>query len=314
MQKTERILVIRHGALGDMVHCFQAFHEIRQAHPNAKIALLVKQNFADFARAMPWFDQIIIDPYPAIWRLDQWLVLLKRIYSFKPTRVYELHGKLRQDILFYLLGGPLGPKWSGSAPFAHFQRLWPPAPGMSFIGFLAAQLRKAGVPAQGPADLSWFDAPVDEFNLPARYAVLIPGAAPGGDIKRWPAAHYAELAQKLQERGITSVVVGTKQDADVIGVLKAKAPQIIDLSGKTNLLQLAGLFRRSVLVVGNDTGPMHMASALGARVLALLSAHTDPVWSTPPGPHMVWIKRQPVADISVDEVLLALAPHLDTNA
>ena len=312
--KRERILVIRYGALGDMVFCFQTFHEIRKAHKDAEIALLTAPAFAKFAETMPWFDKVLIDTHPSIKRPDQWLALAKEVRAFQPKRVYELHGKLRQSILYALLGGPFGPEWSGAAPLCSHKRLWPPEPGMHFTGFLAAQMRLAGVKPREPADLAWLNAPLGGFSLPPRYAVLIPGSTPGQDYKRWPAQSYAELAGKLNTRGLPTILIGTKQDEDVTEVIKALVPDIIDLTNKTSLFELASILRQSTLVVGNDTGPMHLAAALGAPTWALLSAHTNPVWSSPPGPKVAWLQSEVLADLGVDKVLLALGGLVDNKA
>src|ERR1700731_2724161 len=56
----KRVLIIRLGALGDLIVCFQAFHEIREAHKTAEIVLLTAPEYADFARSMPWFNRVMI--------------------------------------------------------------------------------------------------------------------------------------------------------------------------------------------------------------------------------------------------------------
>jgi ADP-heptose:LPS heptosyltransferase len=313
MSKTERILVIRYGALGDMIYCFQSYQEIRKAHPNAEITLLTAPAFVNFAKAMPWFDDVMIDTHPPKHRPDMWLAQACKIHKLKPTHVYELHGKLRQTILFWLLGGPFGPKWSGAARFCAYPRLWPPQPGTHFRDFLGSQLRLAGVPAQPPADLAWLDAPIDALNLPARYAVIIPGCTPGQNYKRWPVEHYAAVVKHLNDQGFPVIAVGTKADTDAITAISALAPTLIDLSDRTNLFQLAGVLRHSVLVIGNDTGPMHMAAALGTPTLALLSGSTDPVWSAPPEPKAQWLKQEPLKDLSLEKVFLAVAALLANN-
>jgi ADP-heptose:LPS heptosyltransferase len=305
-KKTERILVIRLGALGDLVLCFRAFCEIRCAHPNAEIALLTMPAFADFARSMPWFDKIIIDDRAPALRVDKWWRLLRDIRAFNPTRVYDLQGKFRQSILYTLLGGRWGVEWSGAAPLCTFPRLWPPLPNMHFTDFVAAQLERAHVPGQAPPNLSWLNASLDNFALPEKYVVMIPGCAPGRDYKRWPPKCYAELALRLREHGIDSIAVGTKQDSAAILAIRTDAPHVQDYSGRTSLPQLATLARHAVAVVGNDTGPSHLAAAVGAVTLTLMSDRVNPTWSVPRGENAYWLQGKPLATLGVNEVFAAV--------
>ena len=298
----ERILVIRLGALGDLVFCFQSFHEIRLAHPNAEIALLTRAPFAEFAKAMPWFDRVIIDTHPTFTQPVAWARLVGEIRAFAPTRVYDLQGKIRQTIMYMLLGGCLGVEWSGAAPLCKFPRVWPPTPNMHFTDFLAAQLRVANIPAALPPRLAWLDASSPKFVPTVPYAVLVPGCTPKALYKRWPPEKYAEVANKLRPRNLACLVVGTQADAEAAAIIKAGAPHVTDLCGQTNLFELAGLLRHASIVIGNDTGPMHLGAALGAPTLALFSEKTNPVWSKPPGKKVAWRQSPALADLSVGEV------------
>jgi ADP-heptose:LPS heptosyltransferase len=314
MRARERILVIRLGALGDIVSCFQSFHEIRLAHPGAEIAFLTTPAFVAFARRMPWFDRVIVDPRPSAWHPDQWRQLLKDVRSFAPTRVYDLQGKLRQTMLYMLLGGPLGPEWSGRAPLCSHPRFDPPQPGMHYTEFLARQMRLAGVKEQKPADLSWLDGPIDEFALPERFVVLVPGCSPHREYKRWPPKSFAALAQKLAARGLGAVAVGTLHDVAAVSAIHALAPDVMDLSGRTDLFRLAGLLRKAEGCLGNDTGPTHIAAALGTPTLTLISDRIDAEWVHPRGVCAGWLQGKPLEALGVDEVLLALDGLLDRNA
>ena len=310
---TERILVIRLGALGDLVMCGQAFQDIHAEHPDAEIALLTSPAFADFARVMPWFNRVLVDPRPGFADPLGWVKLLSAIRKYAPTRVYDLQGKRRQTILYLLLGGPFGPVWSGAAPGCRSPRVWPPKPDMHFIDFLAAQLRVAGVTASSPVSWSWLTAPLDALNLPARYVLFTPGCTPKLAQKRWPPSSYAALANRLQQSGLPVVMVGTQQDAAIIAAIKAEAPLVIDLCNRTSLAQLAALARGSLATIGNDTGPMHLAAAVGAPTLALFSGHTNPVWSSPPGVRVLWLQRDPLRNLGVDEVWSGLQRLRDTT-
>lgn len=314
MTSKERILVIRLAALGDIVLCFQAFHEIRCAHPDAEIAFLTMPAYAAFAKTMPWFNQVILDERPPAWRLDLWLKLVQQIRAFAPTRVYDLQGKNRQNILYMLLGGSRACEWSGAAPLASHPRLWPPLQNMHFTDFIAAQLQRADVPTQPSADLSWLQDPLDDFHLPSRYIVLIPSCAPGREYKRWPLSYYADLAQRLHREGTECIAIGTRADHGLVTTLRGHAPHLIDMTGRTTIPQLASLMRRSVAVVGNDTGPTHLAAALGAPTLALMSDRINPVWSAPKGPCVRWVQGGPMSMLSVDKVSLALKELLAHKA
>ncbi len=297
------ILVIRLGALGDLIFCMPAFQAIRRAHPDAKIGLLTRKPFADFARHMPWFDEILIDPAPSSRDFTGWRNLRDMVRDFAPQRVYDLQGKTRQSILYALLGGPWGPEWSGAAPFCKFPRIWPPRPEWHFMDFLAAQLRVVGVEDSGSLDLDWLDASVDFLNLPEKFVVLIPACSPGAEFKRWPAEYYAELARDLIGQGYTCLAVGTRADASIIDSIRALAQQVIDLSGRTDLFQLAAVLRRASFVIGNDTGPTHLAGVLGRPTLALFSGFGNPVWSHPPGPHVKWLQAPTLDRLSVADVV-----------
>ena len=310
----ERILIIRLGALGDLVFCLQAFSEIRQAHPTAEIALLTRAPFVEFAKLIPVFDKIIIDKHPTFTHPGLWRDLVKEIKAFAPTRIYDLQGKRRQTILYLLLGGPLGRDWSGAAPLCTFPRPWPPEPDWHFKDFLAAQLRAAGVPQAAPIDLEWLDAPIQKFSLPANYVALIPGCSANALHKRWPASHYAALASQLSARGLTCVTVGTKSDAEAISEIKKAVPTVIDLSSKTSLLELAGVFRHAVGVVGNDTGPLHLAASIGAPTLALFCGKSNPVWSRPPGDQVIVKQVTNLTELKVDDVLALFTSLTETVA
>lgn len=303
---TRRVLVIRLGALGDLTLCFQAFADIRAAHPTAHIALLTMPAFAEFARLLPWFDEIITDPRPPLFR-SEWWQLLHKIRKFRPDCVYDLQGKFRQDAVFYALGGLLwGPKWSGAALGCSYPRLWPPQPSMHFTDFIAAQLQRAGIATGTPLDLSWLDAPIDKFVegrvREGGFVLLIPGCAPNRPYKRWPAENYAALANHFHDQGLTSLAIGTKQDADAIADIRTIAPHVIDLGGQTSLAELAGLARKAAFVVGNDTGPTHIAAAVGGRVLALMSDQVNPIWSAPKGVRTHWLQGKPLARLKVLDI------------
>lgn len=256
---------------------------------------------------MPWFDHVIPDTRPKAYQLIEWFKLYRAVRNYAPSRVYDLQGKTRQAILYYLLGGARKKvEWSGAVKGCSHPRVWPPQPNMHYTDFVAAQMEKAGIKVGKTIDLSWLETPVGDFDLGTRYVLLIPGCAPSRPYKRWPAEHYAELAQLAIKKGLTVAAIGTKSDAQSIADIRALAPQVVDLSGKTSLKQVASLARGAEFVVGNDTGPTHLAAAVGARTVALMSDQVDPYWSCPRGPQTMWLQGSPLAKLSVERVMACL--------
>ena len=311
----QRIMVIRLGARGDLVLCSPAFQAIRAAYPRAIITLLTQPQWMDFCRTMPWFDHVISDARPEFWRVGAWADLLRRVKDGDPQCIFDLQGKLRQDVLYALLGGPwAGRDWSGAAWRCRYPRVWPPQPGWHYTDFVAAQLRAAGIMMPAAADYDWLDAPVDGLALPEKFVLLIPGCAPTRPEKRWPAAHYAEIATIMQGHGYQAVMIGTRAEAEVLAAIKALHPDVIDLGGRTTLLQIGGVARRAQAVIGNDTGPTHIAAAVGAPTVALFSGSVNPVWSRPMGARTAHLQAETLAALPAGPVLQALYAMLDKTA
>ncbi|MEI6985417.1 MAG: glycosyltransferase family 9 protein [Rhodospirillaceae bacterium] len=299
------VLVIKLGALGDIVQSMDAFHAIRAHHQGERLILLTTPPFAQFGRAMPWFEAVWIDTRPKAWQFWTWLALIRRLRAEPLRRVYDLQCNQRTRLYFRLLTSRR-PEWSGEVRGCSHPR--PPFLGM--IGHnhsrLLEHVRSAGIPTNGVAELGWLDADVCRFGLPQRFALMVPGCSPHRIYKRWPAAYYADLAMRLEHQGVASVVIGTQADRKSVAELCAMAPNVINLCGNTNLLEVAGIARAALGAVGNDTGPVFITAAVGTPTLMLMSRHTIAERMAPLGPSVAWIQRECLGDLTVNEVEAAL--------
>lgn len=288
-----RILVIRHGAFGDIVLSFPAMAAIRAHHPDAEITLLTTKLYGPLLSASPWFDRVEIDTKPAWWQFPGLLRLRRQLRGF--DMVYDLQTSGRSTRYFPLAGRPA---WSGIAPGCTFAD----AANRETLHTrerLEQQLRLAGIPRLAVPDLSWLASPVP--GLPARYTVLVPGAAPHRPEKRFPAEKFREVAAGL---GMAVVVAGTAGERPLAQIIGGT-----NLTGHTDFLQLASVLRGASLAIGNDTGPMHLAAALGVPCISLFSAASDPAKTAPRYPDGGWpcILRAPsLAELPVAQVLAAL--------
>ena len=295
------------GALGDIMQSLDAFHVIRAHHSLDRLILMTTRPFAALGAAMPWFDAVWIDSRPKAWHLAAWVALATRLRREPLSRVYDLQSNQRTSLYFRLLAGPRRPDWSGAvAGCSH------PRPDfLSLSGHnrdrLLAHVASAGVPLVGSADLTWLDSAIDGFGLPERFVIMVPGCSPHRLYKRWPAGHYAGLAHRLERRGIASVLIGTQADREAITEIQALAPMVIDLAGRTSLLEVAGIARTALGAVGNDTGPIFITAAVGTPTLMLMSHHTIAERMAPLGPAVSWLQRHSLSDLTVDEVEAALS-------
>ena len=133
-------------------------------------------------------------------------------------------------------------------------------------------------------DLRQAEELLSREGLLGRPAVaLVPGAS--HPLKSWPVGHFAKLVCRLSsELGVASVLVGGPRDRALADAVLAESAGagVVDLVGRASLRQSAAVLARCRLAVSGDTGPMHMATAVGARVVALLGP-TDPLRTGPVG-------------------------------
>ncbi len=297
---TERILVIKLAALGDFVQAFGPFAAIRRHHPNAEITLLTTKLFATLAAESPWFDRVWSDGRPSWWNLGAVLHLARRLREAGFDRVYDLQTSGRSSRYRTFVGTRA--EWSGIARGASHPDADPHRDRLHTVDRQHGQLLAAGITEFPTPDLDWLYADVSAFGLPPRFALLLPGASAERPGKRWPAGRFGALAARLD---MPSVVCGIASEAPLAEEIRRSAPQAIDLTGRTDLRQLAAVARRASRAIGNDSGPTHLAAVMGCPTVALFGSESDPALCAPRGQAVTILRRQPISGLSVDEVLQA---------
>ncbi len=309
-----RVLVIKHGALGDFVQATGPFAAIRRHHADREIVLLTTPPFAAFARASPYFDEVWTDRRASAVALSEWRALRRRLRDGGFGRVYDLQTSDRSSFYFRLFWPGPYPEWSGIAGGCSHPHANPRRDALHTIDRQAEQLAIAGIATVPPPDLTWANADIGAFGLADRVALLAAGGAAHRPGKRWPRDRYAALARWLVARGLQPVLVGTAGEAELIEEIRAACPEAVSLAERTSLIDLVALARRATAAVGNDTGPMHLASVAGCPTLVLYSSESDPALCGQRGAHVLILRRPRLADLAVDDVVRALVPLLDRKA
>jgi ADP-heptose:LPS heptosyltransferase len=285
---TERLLVLKLGALGNVILSLGPFATIRRHHTGAHITLLTTAPYAGWLARSPWFDEVWIDDRPEWWDAAGWLRLRRRLIEGRFDRVYDLQTSSRSSRYFRLLPRRARPDWSGIAAGCGLPDRAPDRSAIHDIDRQFGQLRQAGVPGREPADLSWSRGEITGFDLPDRFALLAPGSSPHRPMKRWPIEGFRALAGML---GLPAVVIGTAAEQKLARAI----PEAVDLTGRTDLFQLTSLARAAPIAIGNDTGPMHLFAAAGCPSLVLFSSDSDPVLCAPRGTAVRVLRRPDLA-------------------
>ncbi len=295
----EQVLVIKHGAFGDVVQGFDAFASLRKTLPEAKITLLTTPPYQQFLLASGWFDEVIADKRAPAWNLAESRrvgALLRR----KWDKVIDLQCSKRTSGYARIVSKKT--RWFGTAPKAS-----DPMPDFTDLTNrerMLAAVVMAGARKVNP-DLSFLLAALPtsmQSSLQTTYALIFPGTSAAKPSKRWPVERYIQLAEALSAEGLQPVLGGTEIDRPITSKIADSFTSCIDLTGKTDFFSLASLAGRACLVIGNDTGPVFLGARLNVPTLMLMGADTNPLMSAPHGENAHWIKRDELDQLSFEEV------------
>lgn len=261
----DHVLVIKHGALGDIMQAIGILMDIRNHYPNAKITLLTAPTYCHLMQHCPYVDYVIADNRAPIWRVDQQIKLKKKLNAQPIDLVIDLQNSDRTRM--YQQYWFANTVWIGRHAEAE-----EPVSGLSGLITL---LSNAGISVQyaNQPDLSWMVEDVSGMltkrGIAQDYIALIPGSSAQHLDKRWP--YYADLAEALIERGEQVMVILGPDEADLARHMPGAVMQ--DL----NWFALAGVLSGAKFVVGNDTGPSHIASYLNKAGLAIFGPKTSAI-------------------------------------
>jgi len=294
------ILVVRLGAIGDVLMTSPVAQVIRESFPHAHLTWLVEPLSASLVRANPYVDEVIV-----VERMPEWerqlhegkiLPMLRDIRAFireLRTRHFDIaldfQGLLKSGMFAWLSGAP---RRIGFIPAGECNRLFlteilerPPHPTRITQSYLAL-LNKLGVtptPRRPVLEVPEVErAQAHEFLasrglVGERYvACCISTSRPQKD---WVWARWAELADCFWEReGLRTVFIGgPERRCDALNLVESSAAKPISSVGYTSLLQSAALVQDAALVVGGDTGLTYAGLATDTPTVALYGS-TDPTW------------------------------------
>jgi len=297
-----KIIVRAPNWVGDCVLAIPALKSLRRGFPQAEIWVAAKAGAGDLFTVNGLADATVDLPEDNGWRGLRQASRKVRELSFDSGLL--LTNSFGSALFFYLSGIP--ERWGYAADGRSLLLTKPiPRPKSSaprhqlhyYLDLVAglglqtpAPELKIGLPAK---DLEAARDRLDRLGIdPSRPLVALCPGAGYGPAKRWPAESFAAAAALIQERhGAEVLVIGSASEADIAGAIRkemARQPHV--LTGSTSLRELMGVLARSTLVISNDTGPMHLANALGVPVVGIFGP-TDPAVTGPFAPPSRVVKK-----------------------
>ena len=297
--QARRVLLIKPSALGDVVQTLPVLHALRVRFPEAHLAWLVSRACQDVVSGHPDLDERVVfdrERYRLVGRLmrpgTEFLAFLRRLRRGRFDLVVDLQGLLRSGVMAYATGAARRVGLGQSRELAEwFYTDVVPVPALNTPSVdrywrVAEELGVGDQPKVFEVPLSdeartWAHELMQHLARPV--LVVNPGAR--WVTKRWPADRFADLAGRFVQttRG-SVVVVGSGDERDLADhVCTAMHASPVNLVGQTDLKQLGAVLAEADLMVTNDSGPMHMAAALGTSVVAVFTC-TSPVRAGPYGP------------------------------
>jgi len=294
----ENILVIKHGALGDIIQAIDTFESLRRSFPQSRITLLTAPAFAPLLAGSGWFDEVVTDPRKPIWHLQNSLRLAK-LFQRPFDGIIDLQCSSRTAAYFKLTRPKT--RWFGTVSGCS-----DPMPDFTGVNnrermMTAARMTGAGEYIGNMDFLA--DAPMEHaISLPTRYCVFVAGSSKAKPSKRWPASSFAEIARYSLEQSITPLLCGTAEDKEANAAITAECPKAMDLTGQTSIACLARLMGGAEFILGNDTGPVFLGARTNRPTLMVMGADTNPAMSAPTGRYADYLFEAELSELPPKKV------------
>jgi heptosyltransferase II len=291
----KRTLVISPNWIGDAVMAQPLLQLLRQREPQRPIDVLAPSWVAPVWRAMPEVDTVLEAPFKhGKLQLGERWEYARRLRQRGYADAYVLPNTLKFALIPWLAGigrrvGYRGEMRYGLLNMMHHDDRAAPRPMIPFYAALAEPPAAACLsakelprPSMSVAAQKVSEVLVSVGLAPDRPLIVFAPGAEFGPAKRWPAPYFAELAQSIRQAQPHAqiVLLGSAKDQPVCDEIVAAQPYVKSLAGVTTLDQAIALIAQARVMVTNDSGLMHIASALNRPVIALYGPtnpnHTPP--------------------------------------
>tara|TARA_Y100000590_G_scaffold324830_1_gene368446 strand:+ start:1262 stop:2203 length:942 start_codon:yes stop_codon:yes gene_type:complete len=293
------ILIIKHGSLGDIAQACGAIQDISEFHKGDDIYLLTTKPYFDLFKRNPHLKSVILDKRLSRFNLIYLFSLMRNIKKYKFVKVFDLQNSSRTSFYKRILFPNANHKiWSSSETTLPSDKSKEEFDKNPVLDRFKHQLEASGLQTNKTIypDFTWACENIDfikkKYNLD-KYIILFPFCSPHLIIKKWP--YYNKFIDMIKNKFKDDFkIVVAPGPLEIPMTKEINAISVLNDDKALTISELATLIKDSSYVIGNDTGPAHMAAHLGSKGITLFGSHTTA--------HKVSIERENFKAIQVSDL------------
>ncbi len=292
-----KILVIKHGSLGDIVFSLQAMFSIRQHFKRSKIFVLTESKSKKFLQNSKYFDNFILDEREG---LLSSIKILRIILKEKFDLVIDLQNSKRSNLYNFFLRYFSKSLINGNRSNANYKYNMKPKGTESPKTGLNNQINILGIEIMED-EYKWLqvNTGINDFK---DLILIIPSTSNSGKYKQWPEQNFINLCLKLEKHGKKICVIGAKSDTKITNSIVKNCKNVLDFTEKSPPEIIFSIAKNCQLVVTNDTGPGHIAALTNNKIVWLAINNQTSKINIEKNKYNIKILSDKIENIAVEEV------------
>ena len=300
-----KILVIKHGSLGDIISATSAFKSIRKYYNKDYISLLTTNKYHKIFEKCPFFDEVIIDSKFKFKNFIEYWKFIKIIKKKKFSLIIDLQNSERTMFysFFFRFEKTIwnGTRFGSNIRY-HYNRNKPP----HVLAGLSNQIKLLGVIDNQKPNFDWNEADISNLNLNNPFFIINPGCSNNNPQKKWPYKSFAKIANYLISISILPVIIGSENDREVVEKIVNLSKGALNLINESPIPVIISLSKKAIGAISNDTGPAHLIASTGCKIHLVLSNFSKIDQVIPVGENVTFTQDKNINDIDTNIIIKEL--------
>ena len=298
----QKILIIKHGSLGDIISSTAAIKSINNYYNNSSITILTANNYMYFFKKSNFCESLIQDNRKGF--LNSIIIIFKLLVT-KFDIIIDLQNSNRSSFYCMFLRIFSKAKINGTHVFSHYRYKYDKKNPPHVIDGLGKQINLLGIKTIQKPFISWLlneNFSISEIKN-KKYFIINPGCSAKNFIKRWSSKNFAEVCTFLLNKNILPVVIGAGEDKKTINEIQELESRILNLYGKSPIEVIYNLALNAEGALSNDTGPAHLIAATNCKLHLVLSSFSNTKSVIPQSNNVTFTQSKLINEITSESII-----------